>query len=79
MLNAYDYHKQEWVEGEAAKTLLLSQIDQELALLRSPDGLQYWEFIKPRGVTESYRQYIKRLEDDRADILAGVYDETSAA
>jgi hypothetical protein len=45
MMHAYDYDKQEWTEGPAAKKLRIDQIEAELALLTGPQGKEYAEFV----------------------------------
>ena len=40
-LTAYDYDRQQWVHGEAARQLRIRQIREELALLRSDGGDLY--------------------------------------
>lgn len=41
-LIAYDYDKQEWVEGEPARRLLVEQITEEIESLYEPG---YWNFL----------------------------------
>jgi hypothetical protein len=38
---AYDYENQIWVEGDAAKPLLIAQLQSERTLLQSPRGPQF--------------------------------------
>ena len=45
MMHAYDYDKQEWTEGPAAKKLRIDQIEAELALLTGPQGKEYADFL----------------------------------
>lgn len=58
-LTAYDYDRQVWVEGEAARALLIAQLQSERALLQSPKGPQF------AGVTvalEMIEQQLRALE-----------------
>lgn len=40
-LVAFDYKRQEWVEGEPARLLLIEQLTKELALLKGPTAKQF--------------------------------------
>ena len=42
---AYDYENQQWVGGEPARLLLVSQISDEIRLLRSDEGEAYARMI----------------------------------
>lgn len=46
---AYDYNQQKWVEGEAARKLLIEQAGEEISLLEGPRG----------------HDYARRIPDDR--------------
>lgn len=46
---AYDYDKQEWVEGEPARKLLIEQAELELDLFRDP--VKCREIMKATGRT----------------------------
>jgi hypothetical protein len=52
-MDAYDYQRQEWIEGEGARDLLISQLRDEVELLESSDG----------------EQYARMINGDRADLL----------
>lgn len=41
---AFDYDKQEWIEGASAIPVLLAQRRQELELLSGPDGERFARF-----------------------------------
>ncbi len=45
MMHAYNYDKQEWIDGPAAEKLLAQQIETELALLTGPQGKEYADFL----------------------------------
>ncbi len=38
---AYDYNRQEWVEGEPARRLVISQLEDNLAILSGPEAEDY--------------------------------------
>lgn len=38
---AYDYDAQQWVEGPAAVPLRIKQLEEQLALFKSPRGEEY--------------------------------------
>lgn len=40
-LVAYDYREQKWIQGEAARPLRIQQINETLAILRSPEAEHY--------------------------------------
>jgi hypothetical protein len=40
-LVAFDYERQEWVEGEAARPLLIEQLTKEQVLLRGPRAKEF--------------------------------------
>jgi hypothetical protein len=44
-MNAYDYTRQQWVEGEEARQLLLSQAREDIELLTSDDGDEYAKLL----------------------------------
>lgn len=49
MLTAFDYDKQEWVEGEAAKPILIAQLKESLEILYSGRGAEYIVNTYKRG------------------------------
>jgi len=44
-MNAYDYERQEWAEGDRCRDLLISQLRDEVELLESSDGERYARMI----------------------------------
>lgn len=68
MTVAFDYDRQEWVEGEAAKPLLIAQIRETLEILWSGRGAQYLVNTYKRGervvtVAEAIAISEKRLRE----------------
>lgn len=67
---AYDYAKQEWLDGEAARLELIRQVTQDLECLKGPSGDDFWSFAKKyttfhnagRSDTVSKAKYIEYLE-----------------
>jgi len=63
-MNAYDYDRQEWVEGEAARPLLRQQAQDHLAIVKGLNGQDYLDSIRkrdePRRLVEDE---IKKTED----------------
>ncbi len=49
MLTAFDYDKQEWVQGEAARPIRIAQIQETLEILWSDRGAQYLVNTHKRG------------------------------
>jgi hypothetical protein len=47
-MNAYDYQSQQWIEGEPARELLISQLRDEIELLSSAEGERYARMINGR-------------------------------
>jgi hypothetical protein len=50
-LTAYDYRRQCWVEGEAARIELLRQHSETLDLLTSDNGREYLTFVGLYGMS----------------------------
>lgn len=44
-MNAYDYQRQQWTEGEQARHLLISQLRDEVELLAGEHGERYARMI----------------------------------
>jgi hypothetical protein len=44
-MNAYDYQRQQWIEGEPARELLISQLRDEIELLSSVEGERYARMV----------------------------------
>jgi hypothetical protein len=44
-MNAYDYERQEWAEGDRGRDLLILQLRDEVELLESSDGERYARMI----------------------------------
>ena len=59
---AYDYEKQEWVQGVPALHLLVKQTQAELEILISDGGPEYWNSIKGKS-GKSCHDYVMRLEE----------------
>jgi len=45
-MNAYDYDRQEWVDGEKGATLRRKQLQDELELLQGVRGADYARFTR---------------------------------
>jgi len=58
MLTAYDYDRQKWVAGPAAKALLRKQYEEEREILNSPDARNYLMMI---GSPDTPEQALERL------------------
>ena len=56
-MTAYDYDKQQWVEGKAGARLTIDQADQEIALIKK--NPEYLTFI---GVTDQ-QDYMIRIKN----------------
>ena len=50
-MNAYDYEKQQWIDGDAATDLLRQQLTETLELLTGPRGAEYARFINANRET----------------------------
>lgn len=60
---AFDYEKQEWLFGEPARQLLLSQLRDEKSLLESPQGAEYLRF---NGCKETVEQALAKINAEIA-------------
>lgn len=62
-MNAYDYTTQQWVTGDAARRLLISQAQQTLALVTGPRRSEYAHATgkDPDAVAQSMRQQLQEL------------------
>ena len=49
-MKAFDYDRQEWIDGEAAIALRISQVELDLGTLRGPRGAEFLEFSGANGV-----------------------------
>lgn len=58
-MNAYDYDKQEWVEGRASRALLRQQLLEERELLAGPRG---GEYLRQTGRPENQQQALAMLD-----------------
>ncbi len=63
---AFNYETQQWETGQAADSLRLSQIADELALLRGPQGERYAKFCG--GDCPDREAMIARLEMELAGL-----------
>lgn len=43
-MKAFDYDRQEWIDGEAAIALRIQQLECELDILRGPKGQEYFQY-----------------------------------
>lgn len=59
---AYDYDKQVWVEGEAARPLLIAQLKSERELLKGPMGPQFAGRYGVPVALEMVEQQLRALE-----------------
>lgn len=73
MFTAYDYEAQRWVQGEAARTLLIEQAESELAILQQSDeeGRRYLNWIGADPNTLSER--IATIEACLSDLRGETY------
>lgn len=61
-LTAYDYDKQQWVTGSGAKELLVKQITQDLAVLKSDRAKAFMDWTcRPGTVQSNIEQLEARL------------------
>ena len=65
-MNAYDYDKQEWVDGDEARRVRAEQIRDELALLKGARGAEYLRFSSGRTGQVSLPVAIGMLEKELA-------------
>jgi hypothetical protein len=56
-MSAYDYRAQRWVDGEEAVALRITQLKEELAVLESPMGQAFLNFM---GCTQPLPEAIAR-------------------
>jgi len=69
--SAYDYDKQQWVVGPAARPILIKQLQQEIALCEGPRGGNYYASISPNNTTaEELVLYVKGLKRQLSNITA---------
>lgn len=59
-MNAFDYEKQEWVDGDDAAPLRQAQLSEELAILNSPRAAEYLRFTGSRKTVEEARAACRR-------------------
>ncbi len=62
---AFDYDTQQWVEGPAAKSILIEQARATLDLLRSPKGCSYLQAI---GSPDSMTMAVAKAELHLSDV-----------
>lgn len=67
-LLAFDYDRQQWVEGEEARPIMIGHAQREIDLLRSKRGVEYARFAKIRNIPEA----IANLEAEIIRLKAGV-------
>jgi hypothetical protein len=65
-MNAYDYRRQQWIEGEPARELLISQLRDEIELLSSADGERY-----ARMVNGTKYDLLKRRQAELKELSVG--------
>lgn len=70
-LTAYDYNKQEWVTGKVARLLLIDQLEQEMDLLFSDKGPDYFNSIKTKGSNQTMDQYFMALLEEHSKLASG--------
>ena len=64
MSTAFDYDTQQWVEGPAARPLLIEQARATLNLLRSPKGCLYLQAVgSPDDMTMAIAKAERHLSD----------------
>jgi len=68
-LEAYDYKKQCWVEGQEARELLARQVEAEIKLLTGPQGKTYFKFIQPKSYKLTFKEYLSMLRGRLQEIL----------
>ena len=63
MTVAFDYDRQEWVEGAAARPILIAQIKESLGILYSDRGGAYIVNTRKRGdPVRTAQEWISNLE-----------------
>jgi hypothetical protein len=67
-LLAFDYDSQQWVDGEAARPVMIEHAQREIDLLRGKRGVEYARFTKIRNIPEA----IANLEAQIVRLKAGV-------
>ena len=65
-MNAYDYQRQQWIEGEPARELLISQLRDEIELLSSVEGERY-----ARMVNGTKDELLKRRQAELDELCFG--------
>lgn len=65
MVTAFDYDTQQWVEGPAARPILIEQARATLDLLRSSKGCLYLQAI---GSPDSMTMAIAKAERHLSDV-----------
>jgi hypothetical protein len=65
---AFDYEKQEWLDGEAARLQLIKQLETDLAFYQTDRGKAAWEALGSRvRLFEHLREMREELEALRGD------------
>jgi hypothetical protein len=71
-MNAYDYQRQQWIEGEPARELLISQLRDEIELLWSAEGERY-----ARMVNGTKDDLLKRRQAELDELSLGDWTNVS--
>jgi hypothetical protein len=61
---AYDYDRQEWLQGEPARALLIEQLEAELDLLNSPEGRAYYNMVRTTAIPDTFELYRELVEQE---------------
>ena len=71
-MDAYDYKAQRWATGEAARVLRLAQVREEIALLESPRGLDYFDYIATSATRAAGRDaFVAKMRALATHLTAG--------
>lgn len=62
-MKAYDYAKQQWVDGPEAVALRQRQLTEELTLLRGPIGPAYASFVGIESIPAAVASLEQQLKE----------------
>jgi hypothetical protein len=72
--HAYDYDKQEWIEGEPASRLMLSHVIEDLELVKSKRGPGYLKYVASEFTQDEWVKNAEVLIHELVGELYGKHD-----